>query len=238
MSHCRNAGIEDLSETHALMSLDGCSAWSVARDLFGPEIPGLPYLSVENCSFDGTPIRVFRAGKTSEFGYLAMVPRATASALATAMAKSLSRHKGGLCGSAIHNDLRLEGRFFNIHAEGAIVRDPLPLGLQWMIDLGKPDFRGAHAIFSRRAAGLKNKIAGILASPSRVPAKGELVYDGNHAKGRVVASCFSHNLGLNIGLALLDIDVAYAGLVFRLGPAAGDEIKTMAMPPIMPKAFL
>jgi hypothetical protein len=72
------AGMEDLSETHAVLGLDGYRAWAVVKEVFGSDVLGLPYLSVETCPFAGESVRLFRAGKTSEFGYLVLVPRAKA----------------------------------------------------------------------------------------------------------------------------------------------------------------
>ncbi len=231
------AGMEDLTETHALLSVDGCKAWAVAREVFGSDILGLPYLSVETCSFEGEKVRLFRAGKTSEFGYLAMIQRENAEALASALLASCEKQGGGLVGSAIHSDLRLEGRFFNIYSEGAVVRDPLPLGIQWMIDFDKPEFRGGAAIRERRQAGLAQKIIGVRAAPGQELAPDMAVFDDGIEVGRMVKTCTSHVLGCRVGLALIKIECAYAGLTFRLGQPQGPEVATISMPPIMPKSL-
>ncbi len=230
-------GMEDLTDTHSMLSIDGYKAWAVAREIFGSDILGLPYLSVETCSFEGEKVRFFRAGKTSEFGYLVMIRREKAEALATALAASAERQGGGLCGTAIHTDLRLEGRFFNVYAEGVSVRDPLPLGIQWMIDFEKPGFRGDAAIRQRRQAGLRQKIVGIRAPPGQEIAPPQpLIQDGSEV-GHLVAACTSHVLGCRLGLALMDVECAYAGLAFQLGQADGPEIASISMPPIMPKSL-
>ncbi len=231
------AGMEDLTDTHSLLSLDGYKAWAVAREIFGSDVLGLPYLSVENCMFDGEKVRLFRAGKTSEFGYLALIGRNQAEALAAALAESAGRQGGGVCGLSIHNDLRLEGRFFNLYAEGAAVRDPLPLGLQWMIDFEKPEFRGQAAIGQRRQAGLRQKIVGVRAPPGQDLAPDQALLEDGREVGRLVAACTSHVLGCRLGLALMDIGGAFAGLSFRLDRPDGPEIATISMPPIMPKSL-
>ena len=66
---------QDLTDSHVLLSVDGFSAWAVVRDLFGADVLGLPYLSVELYPFADEQVYLFRAGKTSEFGYLLMAPR-------------------------------------------------------------------------------------------------------------------------------------------------------------------
>jgi len=233
----REAGMEDLTATHAMLSLDGYKAWAVAKEVFGADILGLPYLSVETCSFGGEKVRLFRTGKTSEFGYLILVSREKADELAGALAASVEKQGGGLCGVAIHNDLRLEGRFFNIFSEGAIVRDPLSLGIQWMIDFDKPAFRGSEAILRRREAGIAQKIVGVRVAPGQALAADMPLFDDGVEIGRVVMACTSHILGCRMGLAILSAATAYAGLRFHLGTATGPEIQTISMPPIMPKSI-
>ena len=231
------SGMEDLTETHAVLSLDGYKAWAVAREVFGSDILGLPYLSVETCTFEGETVRLFRAGKTSEFGYLVLICREKAEALAAALAAAVARQGGGLCGCSIQNDLRLEGRFFNVYAEGAVVRDPLALGIQWMIDFEKPDFCGGEAIRQQRDAGVRHKIMGVIAQPGQdLPAEAPL-FEGDEEVGHMVASCMSHVLGCRMGLALVHIDRAYVGVTLSLGTSGGPSITTISMPPIMPKSL-
>jgi aminomethyltransferase len=233
-----DAGMQDLSETHAILSVDGYKAWSVVKDLFGPDVLGLPYLSIERYDFKGAPLSLFRAGKTSEFGYLLMAPVEKAGELFDACLAGAKKAGGGLCGVDIHADMRLEGRFFNVFAEGAIVKDPLQLGLQWMIDFNKEKFVGRDAICARRAAGSSHKIIGISAAAGvTAMKKGAPIYSGGEQVAEVVASCFSHVLGRHIGLALFPWKIAYAGLSFSLSSAGGPPVETISMPPIMPRSL-
>lgn len=234
----QDAGLKDLSESHVVLSIDGYKAWAVVKDLFGADIVGLPYLSIESFSFEGHGIRLFRAGKTSEFGYLLMAPAKSAEQLFAKCNELAEKYGGGLCGISIHNDLRLEGRFFNIFAEGHTVRDPLSLGLQWMIDFDKEKFLGRDAILKRRSAGLTRKIIGISLEPGAGELKPGLpIFNGPEKVSEVVASCFSYVLNKSIGLALFPVSMAYSGLSFNLGAPNGVLIKTISMPPIMPKSL-
>jgi aminomethyltransferase len=234
----QEAGLTDLSEDHVVLSVDGYKAWAVIKDLFGTDIVGLPYLSIERYSFEGKDIRLFRAGKTSEFGYLIMAPVSCAKALFDRVSELALRHGGGPCGSAVHNDLRLEGRFFNIFAEGAIVHDPLVLGLQWMIDFDKEKFLGREAILTRRSLGPTKKIIGVsFNGPVENIAPGTPIFDGNEKVSEVTTACFSHVLQSSVGLAVFPSAIAYSGLSFHGGAPNGPEIKTISMPPIMPKSL-
>ena len=232
-----DAGLENLTDSHALISVDGYKAWQVAKELFGADVLGLPYLSVEVYPFEGNDVTLFRAGKTSEFGYLLMTPAAQAPALFARLAQEVERQGGGPCGLSVHDDLRLEGRFFNIHAEGLRVRDPLILGLQWMIDFDKESFSGAEPIFERRREGLKEKIIGVSAAPGVAVAVDADICDEQGPVARIVASCFSHTLERQVALAVFPVELAYAGLTFALGAADGPPVHTISMPPIMPKSL-
>lgn len=233
-----DAGLEKLCDSHVALSVDGFKAWKVAKELFGSDVLGLPYLSIEMYPFEGETIRLLRAGKTSEFGYLLIAPVAMAEKLLDALVVSARGQGGGLCGSDVHNGLRLEGRFFNIYAEGAAVGDPLTLGLQWMIDFDKEDFSGSTALFARRSDGLKNKIIGIVTPEGEddLPL-GSTVHDGAEKVAEVVASCYSHVLKRNVGLAVFPNEIAFAGLSFTLNGADGRLVETVSMPPIMPKSL-
>jgi len=229
---------EDLTESHVLLSVDGFSAWAVAKELFGADVLGLPYLSVELYPFEKEQVSLFRAGKTSEFGYLLMAPRGIAEKLFDAVRDAVVRHGGGLCGVEAHDALRLEGRFFNIHAEGARVGDPLTLGLQWMMDFEKSDYRGAAAILGRRAAGLSRKLIGVLGGPGDEGlVTGARLFHGNAEVAEVVADTHSPQLGHRVALAVFRSEVAFAGLPFALGSSTGPEVRTIPMPPIMAKSL-
>jgi len=232
------AGLQDCTESHIALSIDGYKAWSVAKDMFGIDVLGLPYLSIEMYSFDDTEIRFFRAGKTSEFGYLLLAPKEIGEKLFNAALEAVKKFEGALCSVSIHNDLRLEGRFFNIYAEGVSVQDPLSLGLQWMIDFDKDSFVGFDAIIQRRGKGLSQKIIGISTEAALEElAPGTGVYDGAEQVATVQASCYSPTLKGSVGLALFPVDIAYAGLTFNLGSTEGPEVRTISMPPIMPRSL-
>lgn len=231
------AEVTELTGSVVAVGIDGYKAWEVAKQLFGTDILGLPYLSIETYPFEGTDIRLIRAGKTSEFGYSLIAPLEVAEKLFSAIKDTAEKLGGGLCGTDIHNDLRLEGRFFNIFAEGRRVKDPLTLGLQWMIDFDKDGFHGSSPILARRNEGLKKKITGVRGGPGVQFEPGESIFSETGDVGTVVTSCYSFVLDRHIGLALFPVEIAYAGLAFTLDKAAGRPLETISMPPIMPKSL-
>ena len=208
------------------------------KKIFGADVIGLPYLSIENYQFAGEPIRFIRAGKTSEFGYLLIAPVKIAAQLFDTLKAEVEERGGRLVGADAHDALRLEGRFFNIFREGERVRDPLSLGLQWMIDLEKENFSGSAAIKERRAAGLNQKIIGLAADAGCTTLKtGAKIFHEGKAVGEVVTDGVSYVLNQPLALGLLPLDIAFSGLEFRVGSAEGAVVRSISMPPIMPKSL-
>jgi glycine cleavage system aminomethyltransferase T len=237
-----SAGVEspatDLTGEHVVLSLDGFKSWEIVKRLFGADVVGLPYLSIENYQFTGEPVRFIRAGKTSEFGYLLIAPVKIAGQLFRTLKAEAAERGGCLAGVDAHDALRLEGRFFNIFREGERVRDPLPLGLQWMIDFEKENFLGGEAIKQRRANGLKQKVIGLAANGDGAALKtGAKVFLESQPVGDVVADCISTVLNRPLALGLFPVQLAFSGLEFRLGSPGGPPVRSISMPPIMPKSL-
>jgi len=206
------------------------------KRLFGPDVLGLPYLSIESCDLDGAAVKLIRGGKTSEFGYLLLVPAAAAAEVWRKIEEAGAPHGIRPVGAAAHSALRLDGRFFNVHEEGRRVRDPLALGLQWMIDFGGETCRGLEALKERRAAGLAKKIVGVVpADAEGALAVGDAILSGGVQVAEVVSAAHSPALRRRIGLALFDVAYAYAGLDFEA--AGGHGVRTVSMPPITPKSL-
>lgn len=230
------AGVADISSETALFGVDGFKAWAAVKELFGPDVLGLPYLSIENYEVDGVEIKLVRGGKTSEFGYLLLVPAAEAAAIWQRVEDAGKPHGLMPIGVEAHSMLRLDGRFFNIHEEGAKVRDPLPLGLQWMVDLEGDDFRGRGPLLERRAAGYDKKIIGVLPGDAAGGlAAGDAIQHQGEQVAEVVTACDSPTLGRRVGLALFDLPYAYSGLEFEGDD--GRSIRTISLPPFTPKSL-
>jgi aminomethyltransferase len=230
------AGLENISETTVLFGLDGFNAWAVAKTLFGPDVLGLPYMSIETYELNGADVKVLRAGKTSEFGYMFLTEAENGVGVWTAIEEAGAPFGLKPIGFDTHMALRLDGRFFNIHEEGAVVRDPLLLGLQWMVDIEGDDFRGRDPLMARREKGLTHKTIGVVTDgPKDALSPGDQILHGDEVVAEVVTSALSPTLNTRIGLALFGIEYAYAGLTFN--KRDGSRIHTVSMPPFTAKSL-
>lgn len=225
-------GAEDLSESHVLFNIDGPEAWKVASAIFGSEVLNMPYLSIEKYPFGGGEAVLARNGKTGEFGYQILAENGLAEALFKRVKAEVEAVGGVLGGVKSAFNSRLEGNFFNVYAEGAALKNPILLGLQWMADFDKPEFCGSEKIFADRALAKEFSLAGL--EGGREFFAGEKIYLGDEEIGEVAACGYSKILGKHLALASFKRKYAYPNFEYSTSKGGESDVKTVAMPPIVP----
>lgn len=221
----------DLTQDFVLLNVDGPLAWKVADAVFGAEVLNLAYLSIEKYEFESNDIYLIRNGKTGEFGYQFLAPKAIAESLFIRLKTEVENVGGVLAGVKSLFNGRLEGNFFNIYAEGAVVKNPILLGLQWMIDFDKESFSGSAEIFAHRDLAKEFSLAGV--KSSEVLNVGDSIFNGDESVGEIIASGVSKGLGANIGLAKFKKMYAYPKFDYSLSANGDLNVFTVAMPPII-----
>ncbi len=206
------SGGEDMANSLSALSVDGPLAWKVAKEVFGSDIMNLSYFSAETYKYKGEDCVLVRDGRTGEFGYKFLLPVSVSGDLKSELAEIAEACGGGMCGFEAHACARMESGFFNVYAEGAMVRNPLELGLQWMMDFSKDSFSGSDFILKNRKEGYKRKLL-CLKRENRFSV-GEKIFDGTEPVGEVVAEARSELLNSGIALALTDLKYACSGFDF------------------------
>ncbi len=233
------ADAKDISADTVLLSVDGPEAWKVARDICGQDALNLSYLSIETYSFEGENICLMRNGKTGEFGYQFLAPKSVAEKLFDAISVSVLSYGGALCGTESYFNARLEGNFFNVYAEGAQVKNPLALGLQWMIDIEKESFIGSENIFKMRENPLNTALVGLKAnSPEKTFQLCESIYNEGAKVASIVAHGYSKILNSAIALAIFDSEFGLAGFEYSSQAGGKLDVSTISMPPIVAKSLI
>jgi glycine cleavage system aminomethyltransferase T len=210
--------IVDLTESTALIGLDGPFAWELAKELFGMRIVGVRYLDViPDQHVADVPVTVYRAGKTGEFGYWIRVDAKQAMPLWQRLLEEGKDFDLTPCGTEAVDLCKLENRFVNMEREGAQANNVLELNTRVMVDLEKEDYRGREAVVDgvvcRRLMGLH------IDSGTAVPEIGaEVQYQGTTI-GAVANAGFSYTLRKVIAVALLDEPYAYVGLDYDVKAA-------------------
>lgn len=228
------ANCKDISDEYVFISADGPSAWKVAKAIFGADIFNLPYLSVEKYQFDDKDVFLMRNGKTGEFGYQFLAPLPVAEKLASSIMEAAKSEGGAPCGFDAHQFARLEGNFFNTYAEGNSIKNPLELGLQWMMDFSKESFLGSDKLFAERKNGVKRKITAV---KSEKPLDcGTKIFDSATQVGEI---CVSKTCGKkHLELALFDSKYALPGFEFSTSPGGVCDVKTVSRPFILAQSLI
>ena len=230
-------GLKEINSTHTILNIDGYRAWEVAKDLFDLDVLGLPYLSVERYDLNDKEFALIRSGKTGEFGYTLIIENENAIDAFDTILESVKKCDGGVSGFDAHETLRLDGRFFNVYSEGSLIKDPLKMGLQWMIDPEKDGYIGFDAISTRRESGLTEKLIGIKGEKNSDNfIAGAKLFSGGEEVGEIKSTCYSPVLDTMVGLAIFPYNIAYAGVSFTIGES-GEVINTISMPPFSPKSL-
>lgn len=227
-------GFEDISDSWSLLSVDGPSAWKVARDTFGDDVLNLSYLSVEKYEFEGFPAYLSRIGKTGEFGYQVLLENRHAERMFSALLDCARSCGGGAAGMKAHFAARMRGNFFNVFAEGDAVGNPLELGLQWMIDFGKDSFRGSEPIFENRKKGVSKKLAAVVSDSPLAPGCG--IFNGGERVGTVVVA--DSTGAENIALALFESGFEYPGFDWSAEPDGARCVRTLSRPTFLAESLV
>jgi aminomethyltransferase len=217
-----DADVTDLSASHAILTLDGPYAWELLAEVTTPDVIGLPYLGF----FHEGRFTCFRGGKTGEYGYDLLAPRERIAELRALLLEAGRRFDLREASLDALDLCRLEGGFFNVRREVRPHLTPVELQLQWRVGANRT-YRGAEAVAARRAA--PRGRATMIAAESEIRTDAAVELDGERV-GTVLHAGRSHTRGDWIGLALLDLPVAHAGLAgFSCGGAA---VRTASAPAI------
>ncbi len=201
----RDVELEDLEETHAMVSLHGPYAWELMAELEGPEVIGVPYLTF----FHSDAWTCFRAGKTGEYGYHLLVPSASLEEVRSRIEAAGRAFGLGHAGLEALDQCALENWFFNIRREGQANATPIELQLQWRVSYRK-DYVGSEALKTRRREGPRARLTTLVGEAPM--AVGDRVMLDGRPIGSVVNAGYSLIRRDWIGLALIDLPWAQPGI--------------------------
>lgn len=197
--------VHDETRDHAIIGMDGPYAWELLSLIVGPEVIGLPYLTLFHV--DGA--RCYRAGKTGEFGYRLILPRLEFEATWARLLEAGQPLDVAQVGLEALDQCALDNWFFNIRAEGRAPVTPIELQLQWRVSYQK-SFVGSTAVRARRADGIELRLT-CLTSPGPIGVDDAIVCH-DQGIGVVVNAAFSPIRKQWIALGLLDLAFAYPGI--------------------------
>jgi glycine cleavage system aminomethyltransferase T len=188
-----------------MISLHGPYSWEILARVIGPEVVGLPYLSLLRLD-DGI---CFRAGKTGEYGYDLLLDNGAARTLLEQIRALADEYDMVEAELPALDQCALENWFFNVRREGSAAVSPLELQLQWRTSRRK-QYRGASALAQRRRAGISRRLTTLVA-PSAIAAGDAVQLDGRDI-GVIANAGHSPARGDHVASAFIDLPYASAGI--------------------------
>jgi aminomethyltransferase len=205
VSSMTDLGIDVLDDEYKVISINGPYAWEVLAELLGPEMIGMPYLSIAHVD----RLTCFRAGKTGEYGYDLLVPAGDVDELWSRLLEIGERFDAEVADLETLDLCALEGWFFNIRREAVGDVTPIELQLQWRVSYRK-EYVGSAALAERRRSGSVSRLV-CLASPEPLEI-GDAVHFREREVGKLINAGYSVVRNDYLALAMVDRSWAYPHL--------------------------
>ncbi len=216
--------IIDLNESNFFLTLNGPYAWELCANAIGPEILGMPYLSVMKLNSG----MVFRAGITGEYGYHLMFPAGQRKEWIQTLLEAGKPFDLVVTDHSARVQCALENFFFDLNREGQHQLTPPELQLQWRLSRQKEKYPGSGAMQSIRKKGWDRRITCFI---TKNPAsEKDEIFCENESVGRVLSIGYSPLRKEHIGKALVRKPFWHAGLSgFHVN---NHELQTISAPAI------
>lgn len=205
--------IRDESTDIAGLALQGPVSYVVLRDAGFDGVENLKPFHLASFPHEGDSVVISRTGFTGDLGYELFCPRQQALSLWDRLMAVGEKNRLRAIGYAALNHARVEAGFIVANAdfvtsETALREDRLRLpdeiGLDWLVDLEKPNFNGRNAIVKAREKKTLRHILVGLEVEGNVAGPLSLIYHRKKREvGIITASAWSPILKKNIAIASL-----------------------------------
>ena len=219
--------LDDLSHSHAMVTLNGPYAWELLGELTTPDVIGLPYLGF----FHADAFTCFRGGKTGEYGYDLLVERDRLAGLRDHIVTLGRRFELAEISLAALEAAQLENLFWNPRRDSAPGLTPIELQLQWRVSYDR-EFPGSAALHRRRRTAHRRAV--LLCADRELAADARVVADGRDIGG-VLHGGASPTRGDWLAIAIVERALAHAGLDVTVGGVAA---RTLSAPAIDNRSLL
>jgi len=222
--------VDDVSESLGMIAIQGPIAAAIVAELTETDLSGLEPFHCLRATVAGLPVIVARTGYTGEDGFEFYVPQERTAALWDALFAAGASRGLKPIGLGARDTLRLEARMPLYGNELADDISPIEAGLGWAVKLDKGPFIGREAIAEVKESGPPRRTVGFQMLERAGSARhGYPVKLDGRDVGVVTSGAHSPTLGSEIGLALVDADVAGVGrpleIVIRGRPVKAEQVK-------------
>jgi aminomethyltransferase len=216
-SHNRlDATVENVSDTIALLALQGPKAIEILQPLTNLRLKEIPYYHFANGRVLDVDAIVSRTGYTGEDGF-ELYFAANKSEPVWAGILEAGASVGLLpAGLGARNTLRLEAKYLLYGNDMDGTTSLLEAGLGWIVKLEKADFIGREALLKQKQEGVKRRLVGFEMLGKDIARDHYPVFVHGREMGHVTSGSPSITLKKNIGLAYLPAEHASIGTTFQV----------------------
>lgn len=233
-------GIEDRSESTALLALQGPNAEKILKELTGLPVMDLPYYNFVSGSVAGqNDVLVSATGYTGERGFELYLDNQKTDPVSVWSALLEKGNSYGLepAGLGARDTLRLEMGLLLYGNDISKQTNPIEAGLGWLTKLEKGDFIGRNALLKVREQGPDRKLAGFVMDETRhIPRSGYDICDKDGNKiGFVTSGTHSVTLSKGVGMGYLPVSRAQNGEPIYISIRKDLAPATVTKPPFIKK---
>lgn len=215
-----------------MLGVEGPYSWGAIGRVFDPVVTALPYESVLEIDIMGHSIVFSRSGFTGEYGYKVIAR----SDIIPEFWKEL-RTEATPAGQRALEAAMLEVRQPVLHREASGGAGVVERGIQWLVDPTKTDFVGRAQIMAQLADTASGRLLGLSWAGEALPT-GTDVLAGEKVIGSLVVKEYSPSMSKWLGLAMVDRELAAAGLTFDLRAGErGAEATSLSSPYVIPSSW-
>lgn len=226
-----DVSVRDISDETGMIAIQGPKAVEIVQKLSEVDLASMPYFTWRPARVAGIQAKMARTGYTGEDGFEFYTTINDTGELWDALLEAGELEGAVPVGLGARDSLRLEARMPLYGNELADDIGPLEASLGWAVKLDKGDFVGREHIAAMKDHGPPRRTVGFqLTERSGAPrAHFDVQVDGRKV-GYVTSGGMSPTLGRNIGLALVEREVAGVGkpleIIIREKPVKAVQVKT------------
>ena len=221
----------------ALVSLEGRKSWQIIRDVFDLDVDILPLRGIQEIDdYGGKQFTVCRIGRTGEYGYMFFgeedaVKKAVEGCFDYASKKDI---KLSFCGAAAEEVCMIETRQPNFRYENKDKGNVFELCEQWFIQFEKEDYIGHDALMDRFSEERSRLSVNFVLDDGTTLAEGDKVSLDGTDVGEILVAMYCPSLERTIGIALMDVDYAVAGIELTVN---NHKMETVSSPVVRPLSW-
>jgi aminomethyltransferase len=209
--------LEDISQSTALLALQGPHAVALLDDLKVGIVKGMPTFSYTSATISGIAISFGRTGYTGEDGFEIFVDSKKAVQLWNLLIKSGEKFGIEPCGLGARDTLRLESALPLYGHELNDQTSPLEAGLGWSVKLEKGDFLGRDAMLHQKENGLPKQLICLRADGKALPRQGYPLFSAAEKIGEVTSGSQGIFVGYPIAFGFVPREYAKVGQELFIG---------------------